>query len=92
MKLETKYLTQNPYFNDGRWITGPAFRGFFLHSVGVGQPAPLVFLRQWNKPGFTYAGISGFIGADTVYLSPGSYTVTETKAPANTIIDAEAKR
>lgn len=69
MKLETKYLTQNPYFNDGRWITGPAFRGFFLHSVGVGQPDPLVFLRQWNKPGFTYAGISGFIGADTVYLT-----------------------
>ena len=69
MRLETKYLTKNPYFNDGRWITGPAFRGFFLHSVGVGQPNPLVFIRQWNKPGFTYAGISGFIGADTVYLT-----------------------
>ena len=69
MKLETKYLTQNPYFNDGRWITGSAFRGFFLHSVGVGQPDPLVFIRQWDKASFTYAGINGFIGADVVYLT-----------------------
>lgn len=69
MRLETKYLTKNPYFNDGRWITGPAFRGFFLHSVGVGQPDPLVFIRQWDKASFTYAGINGFIGADVVYLT-----------------------
>lgn len=69
MRIETKYLTQNPYFRDGRWITGSAFRGFFLHSVGVGQPDPLVFIRQWDKPSFTYAGINGFIGADTVYLT-----------------------
>lgn len=69
MRIETKYLTQNPYFRDGRWITGSAFRGFFLHSVGVGQPDPLVFIRQWDKPSFAYAGINGFIGADTVYLT-----------------------
>lgn len=69
MRIETKYLTQNPYFRDGRWITGSAFRGFFLHSVGVGQPDPLVFIRQWDKPSFTYAGINGFIGADAVYLT-----------------------
>lgn len=69
MRIETKYLTQNPYFRDGRWITGPAFRGFFLHSVGVGQPDPLVFIRQWDKASFTYAGINGFIGADAVYLT-----------------------
>lgn len=69
MQIIAKYLTQNPYFRDGRWITGPAFRGFFLHSVGVGQPDPLVFIRQWDKPSFTYAGINGFIGADAVYLT-----------------------
>lgn len=69
MQILNKYLTKNPYFNDGRWIAGPAFRGFFLHSVGVGQPDPLVFIRQWDKPSFTYAGINGFIGADTVYLT-----------------------
>ena len=64
MRLETKYLTKNPYFRDGRWITGPAFRGFFLHSVGVGQPDPLVFIRQWNSASYGRAGINGFIGAD----------------------------
>lgn len=69
MQIIAKYLMQNPYFRDGRWITGSAFRGFFLHSVGVGQPDPLVFIRQWNKASFTYAGINGFIGADTVYLT-----------------------
>lgn len=69
MRLETKYLTKNPYFNDGRWITGTAFRGFFLHSVGVGQPDPLVFIRQWNSASYGRAGINGFIGADAVYLT-----------------------
>lgn len=69
MQIIAKYLTQNPYFRDGRWITGSTFRGFFLHSVGVGQPDPLVFIRQWDKPSFTYAGINGFIGADAVYLT-----------------------
>lgn len=69
MQIIAKYLMQNPYFLDGRWITGSAFRGFFLHSVGVGQPDPLVFIRQWDKASFTYAGINGFIGADAVYLT-----------------------
>ena len=69
MRLETKYLTQNPYFRDGRWITGSAFRGFFLQSVGVGQPDPLVFIRQWNSASYGRAGINGFIGADAVYLT-----------------------
>lgn len=69
MQILNKYMTHNPYFNDGRWITGSEFKGFFLHSVGVGQPDPLVFIRQWDKPSFTYAGINGFIGADAVYLT-----------------------
>lgn len=69
MQIRNKYLTKNPYFNDGRWIAGPAFRGFFLHSVGVGQPDPLVFIRQWDSASYGRAGINGFIGADAVYLT-----------------------
>lgn len=69
MQIIAKYLTQNPYFRDGRWITGSTFRGFFLHSVGVGQPDPLVFIRQWNSASYGRAGINGFIGADAVYLT-----------------------
>lgn len=69
MAIVNYYLTKNPYFNDGRWISGSAFKGFFLHSVGVGQPDPMVFIRNWNNPNYTNAGISGFIGADTTYLT-----------------------
>ena len=62
-------MTHNPYFNDGRWITGSEFKGFFLHSVGCPQPNPLVFIRQWDSASYDRAGINGFIGADTVYLT-----------------------
>lgn len=67
--MQTRFLTRNPYFNDGKWITGDALTGFMLHSVGVGQPDPLVFIRRWDDPGYTNAGISGFIGSETVYLT-----------------------
>lgn len=69
MQIKNNYLTRNPYFNDGKWIAGSAFKGFFLHSVGVGQPNPLVFIRQWNKPSYTNAGINGFIGEDVIYIT-----------------------
>lgn len=69
MQIINKYLTKNPFFNDGKWITGSAFQGFFLHSVGVGQPDPLVFIRQWDSTSYGRAGINGFIGADAVYLT-----------------------
>lgn len=69
MQILTKYITHNPFFNDGRWITGNEFKGFFLHSVGCPQPNPLVFIRQWDNASYGRAGINGFIGADTVYLT-----------------------
>ena len=40
-----------------------------LHSVGCSQPDPMVFIRNWNSPNFTYAGINGFIGADVTYIT-----------------------
>lgn len=69
MQILNKYMTHNPYFNDGRWITGSEFKGFFLHSVGCPQPNPLVFIRQWDSASYGRAGINGFIGADAVYLT-----------------------
>lgn len=69
MQILTKYMTHNPFFNDGRWITGSEFKGFFLHSVGCPQPNPLVFIRQWDNASYGRAGINGFIGADTVYIT-----------------------
>lgn len=67
--ITTKYLTKNPYFNDGKWITGSNFKGFMLHSVGCAQPNPDVFYNNWNNYNFTYAGISGFIGSDKIYVT-----------------------
>lgn len=64
-----KYITRNPYFNDGKWITGAAFKGFMLHSVGCSQPNPLVFIKNWDNSSFTYAGINGFIGEDASYIT-----------------------
>lgn len=69
MQIVTKYITHNPFFNDGRWIAGNEFKGFFLHSVGCAQPNPLVFIRQWDNASYGRAGINGFIGADAVYLT-----------------------
>lgn len=69
MQIVTKYITHNPFFNDGRWITGNEFKGFFLHSVGCAQPNPLVFIRQWDNANYGRAGINGFISADAVYLT-----------------------
>ena len=68
-EIITRYITKNPYFNDGKWITGDSFDGFFLHSVGVGQPEPMVFIARWDSAGYTNAGINGFIGADKIYIT-----------------------
>lgn len=65
----TKYLTKNPYFNDGKWITGAMFEGFTLHSVGTGQPDPMVFWNGWNKSSYTTAGINGFIGEEQILIT-----------------------
>lgn len=69
MNLINRYMTKNPYYNDGKWITGSSFKGFFLHSVGCAQPNPLVFIRNWDNASYTSAGINGFIGSDDVYIT-----------------------
>ena len=67
--MSERFLTRNPYFNDGRFIAPADLKGFILHSVGVGQPDPLVFIRAWDNPNYTNAGISGFIGPEQTYLT-----------------------
>ena len=62
------YITQNPYFNDKRYLSGKDFIGFFLHSVGCPQPDPMVFIRGWNKPTYDRAGVNGFIGGNDVHI------------------------
>ena len=64
-----RYITKNPYFNDGKWIYAVDLEGFMLHSVGVGQPDPWVFINSWDRANYTNAGINGFVGADATYLT-----------------------
>ena len=67
--IVNKYITKNPYFNDGRYLSGSSFKGFFLHSVGCSQPDPLVFVNGWNKSTYTNAGVNGFIGDSKAYIT-----------------------
>lgn len=61
-----RYLTQNPCYKAGRNI---AVKGLMLHSVGVAQPDPMVFIRQFDNPGYDRACVHGFIGADETYIT-----------------------
>lgn len=66
MNLITKYLTNNPCYKKGLTIK---VKGLMLHSVGVNQPNPLVFVNSWNKSSFSDACVHGFIGIDDVYIT-----------------------
>lgn len=47
MELETQFLTENDCYKSGRTIKP---QGVMVHSTGVAQPDPEVFVRRWNKP------------------------------------------
>lgn len=66
--FKKSYITNNPYFNDKRWLTGKDFLGFFLHSVGCAQPDPMIFINSWNNSDYTRAGVNGFIDTTTAYI------------------------
>lgn len=76
MPIVNRYITNNPYYNDGKWLVGSNFTGFFLHSVGCAQPDPLVFINAWDKPTYTRAGVNGFIGQKMTYITAQCLTET----------------
>ncbi len=47
MELETQFLTENDCYQIGQTIRP---QGVMVHSTGVAQPDPEVFVRRWNKP------------------------------------------
>ena len=49
MILTTNYFTKNPYVNDGKFIEGGAFKGFFLHDIATEQPDPNVMRTVFDK-------------------------------------------
>lgn len=48
MQITEHILTKNDCYKAGRLIVP---KGIMVHSTGVAQPDPQVFLRGWNKPG-----------------------------------------
>ena len=48
LKLSQEFLTENDCYQAGRKIVP---KGIMVHSTGVAQPDPQVFIRRWNKPG-----------------------------------------
>ena len=48
LDLTQQFLTENDCCQAGRTIVP---KGIMVHSTGVAQPDPEVFIRRWNKPG-----------------------------------------
>lgn len=47
LNLTQQFLTENDCYKIGRTIKP---KGVMVHSTGVAQPDPQVFVRRWNKP------------------------------------------
>lgn len=75
MNLITRYLNNNPCYTVGRSIE---VKGLMLHSIGCGQPNPLVLINNWDDPNYYKACVHGFIGEDNVYLTLPCLEDTET--------------
>ena len=62
MELEQQFLTDNDCYQAGRTITP---KGVMVHSTGVAQPDPEVFVRRWNRSGVEKC-VHAFAGRERV--------------------------
>lgn len=62
MELERQFLTENDCYKIGRTIKP---QGVMVHSTGVAQPDPEVFVRRWNKPDVAKC-VHAFVGRERV--------------------------
>ena len=60
LKLSQEFLTENDCYQAGRKIVP---KGIMVHSTGVAQPDPQVFIRRWNKPGVEVC-VHAFVARD----------------------------
>ena len=64
-----KYWTKNPYALDGKYLSGSAFTGFFLHSVATPQSDAQVFIAGRDKSNYTSSGVNGFVDDKAAWLT-----------------------
>ena len=57
-----RLLTQNDCYRAGRTIKP---KGIMVHSLGVAQPDPEVFIRSWDRPGVEVA-VHAIVGAESI--------------------------
>ena len=62
MEQTVQLLTENDCYQAGRTIVP---RGVMVHSTGVAQPDPQVFLRRWNRPGVEKC-VHAFVARDQI--------------------------
>ena len=84
MKLTQQFLTENDCWRAGRTIVP---QGVMVHSTGVAQPDPEVFLRRWNKPGVEKC-VHAFVAREQViqtlpWTTRGWHAGTGSKGSAN---------
>lgn len=63
MNIIEHILTNNPCYRSGRTIIP---RGVMVHSPGVAQPNPDVFIRTWDNPAAT-AGVHAIVSREGVH-------------------------
>lgn len=78
VKIETRYMSQNPCYNNKRTI---AVKGLMLHSVGCPQPNKEVFFKNWNKSTYDSACVHGFIDNDGCIICLPCMENTQTSKP-----------
>ena len=57
-----RLLTQNDCYRAGRTMKP---KGIMVHSLGVAQPDPEVFIRSWDRPGVEVA-VHAIVGAESI--------------------------
>lgn len=62
LNLTQHFLTKNDCYKAGRTIKP---RGVMVHSTGVAQPDPRVFVRNWNRPNVSKC-VHAFVGREQV--------------------------
>lgn len=62
LDLKQQFLTENDCYKIGRTIQP---QGVMVHSTGVAQPDPEVFVRRWNKPDVAKC-VHAFVGREQI--------------------------
>lgn len=67
LKLSQEFLTENDCYQAGRKIVP---KGIMVHSTGVAQPDPQVFIRAGTSPGWRCASTPSWPRDEVIQTLP----------------------